>query len=81
MAKTTEKTELFCDYFERWIRVYKDGAIRKVTMNKYVLALSWLKKLIPTLRMGDMDRIAYQKLLTTTQSITSGKQQWTFIIN
>ena len=32
-------------------------------MNKYVLALSWLKKLIPTLRMGDMDRIAYQKLL------------------
>lgn len=63
MAKTTEKTELFCDYFERWIRVYKDGAIRKVTMNKYVLALSWLKKLIPTLRMGDMDRIAYQKLL------------------
>lgn len=63
MAKTTEKTELFCDYFERWIKVYKDGAIRKVTMNKYVLALSWLKKLIPTLRMGDMDRIAYQKLL------------------
>ena len=43
--------------------MYKDGAIRKVTMNKYVLALSWLKKLIPTLRMGDMDRIAYQKLL------------------
>lgn len=63
MAKTTEKTELFCDYFERWIKVYKDGAIRKVTMNKYVLALSWLRKLIPTLKMGDMDRIAYQKLL------------------
>ena len=62
MAKTTEKTELFCD-FERWIKVYKDGAIRKVTMNKYVLALSWLRKLIPTLKMGDMDRIAYQKLL------------------
>ena len=63
MAKSIEKTELFCDYFERWIKVYKDGAIRKVTMNKYMLALSWLRKLIPSLQMGDMDRIAYQKLL------------------
>ena len=63
MAKETKQSELFCDYFERWVKVYKDGAIRKVTMNKYLLALSWLRKLIPNLRMCDMDRIAYQKLL------------------
>jgi len=54
---------LFSDYFERWIRVYKEGAIRKVTMNKYLLAHTWLKKLIPDLKMRDMDRIAYQRLL------------------
>ena len=63
MVKETKQSELFCDYFERWVKVYKDGAIRKVTMNKYLLALSWLRKLIPDLRMCDMDRIAYQKLL------------------
>ncbi len=63
MAKKEVSEELFSDYFERWIRVYKEGAIRKVTMNKYLLAHTWLKKLIPDLKMCDMDRIAYQRLL------------------
>jgi len=63
MAKKEISEELFSDYFERWIRVYKEGAIRKVTMNKYLLAHAWLKKLIPDLKMCDMDRIAYQRLL------------------
>lgn len=60
---TTSQNELFWVYFERWIKVYKDGAIRKVTMDKYLLALNWLKKLIPDLLLGGMDRIAYQRLL------------------
>lgn len=67
MTKKTNSTisqnELFWVYFERWIKVYKDGAIRKVTMDKYLLALSWLKKLIPDLLLNGMDRIAYQRLL------------------
>ena len=63
MAKKEVSEELFSDYFERWIRVYKEGAIRKATMNKYLLAHTWLKKLIPDLKMCDMDRIAYQRLL------------------
>ncbi len=63
MAKKEISEELFSDYFERWIRVYKEGAIRKVTMNKYLLAHTWLKKLIPDLKMCDMDRTAYQRLL------------------
>lgn len=63
MAKKEVSEELFSDYFERWIRVYKEGAIRKVTMNKYLLAHTWLKKLIPELKMCEMDRIAYQRLL------------------
>lgn len=32
-------------------------------MDKYLLALSWLKKLIPDLLLNGMDRIAYQRLL------------------
>lgn len=39
MIKKQQK-ELFSDYFERWIIVYKEGAIRKVTMDKYKLSLS-----------------------------------------
>lgn len=38
MAKIYKK-ELFSSYFERWISVYKEGAIRKVTMDKYKLSL------------------------------------------
>ena len=57
------KKELFSAYFERWIGIYKEGAIRKVTMQKYKLSLSWVKKLAPKLRLNDIDRISYQQLL------------------
>ena len=59
MAKNN-KRELFSDYLERWIQVYKEGAIRKVTMQKYKLSLSWVKKLAPKLKLCDIDRISYQ---------------------
>ena len=62
MIKKQQK-ELFSDYFERWITVYKEGAIRKVTMDKYKLSLNWVKKLAPKLKLCDMDRVAYQQLL------------------
>ena len=58
-----KKNEYFCEYYERWIHVYKEGAIRKVTMKKYLLTLSWLKKLVPKLYINDLNRITYQKLL------------------
>lgn len=32
---TTNNAILFCDYYKQWITVYKEGAIRPVTMNKY----------------------------------------------
>ena len=51
------------EIFERWIGVYKEGAIRKVTMPKYKLSLSLVKKLAPKLKLSDIDRISYQQLL------------------
>lgn len=57
------KNTLFYQYYEEWIKVYKEGAIRKVTMNKYQLTLSWLKKLVPNLNISDLNRITYQQLL------------------
>lgn len=38
--KTFTPDSKFCDYFESWISVYKEGAITKVTMKKYKLSLS-----------------------------------------
>ena len=54
---------MFCDYYEKWIKIYKEGAIRKVTLDKYKMTLRWLRKLIPDLKIKDLTRISYQELL------------------
>ena len=54
---------LFCDYYSQWVSVYKEGAIREVTMGKYRLTQSWLAKLIPNLKIKDLDRTSYQQLI------------------
>lgn len=63
MAKEDKNKELFCDYYERWIDVYKNGAVREVTMNKYRMTHRWLTRLVPKLTLEELDRIEYQKLL------------------
>lgn len=63
MQETITSESLFCDYYAQWVRTYKEGAIRDVTMGKYRLTQSWLGKLIPELRLTDMDRTAYQQLI------------------
>ena len=57
------KNTLFYQYYEEWIKVYKEGAIRKVTMDKYLLTLTWLKRLVPNLSVNELNRITYQQLL------------------
>ena len=63
MVKAEEGLELFCKYYERWIRMYKEGAIREVTMKKYEITLVWLQRLVPDLRLSELNRISYQQLL------------------
>ena len=63
MLTIEEKSELFYIYYEKWIRIYKEGAIRDVTMRKYEITLLWLKKLVPELRLSQLNRISYQQLL------------------
>lgn len=63
METSTSTTGLFCDYYAQWVKVYKDGAIRNVTMRKYELTMAWLRKLVPALKLADLDRIEYQKLI------------------
>lgn len=63
MLTDTKRTDLFCDYYSKWITIYKEGAIRDVTMNKYRLTQTWLKKLVPDMLLCELTRITYQQLL------------------
>ena len=60
---SNSRSELFCDYYSNWVSVYKEGAIRDVTLNKYHMAEAWLTKLAPDLKLKDMTRVAYQKII------------------
>jgi integrase len=63
MLNQTNAPEFFSDYYARWIKVYKEGAIRSVTMQKYLMTQAWIKRLVPELLICDMTRTAYQQLL------------------
>lgn len=63
MLADATKEELFCLYYKQWISVYKEGAIRAVTMSKYRLTQSWIERLAPDLKVGEISRVMYQKLL------------------
>lgn len=53
----------FCSYYKQWVAMYKEGAVRDVTLRKYELTCSWLDKLVPDLALCELNRISYQKLL------------------
>lgn len=57
------ENDLFRKYYEDWIAIYKENAVRQVTLAKYYLALTWIDQLAPALTLGQLDRIAYQKIL------------------
>ena len=53
----------FCEYFEEWIKIYKEGAVRVVTLRKYHMALTWLRKIVPDLKISELDRSKYQEII------------------
>ena len=55
--ETYDENEIFYKYYERWIQVYKEGAIRNSTMQKYKLTLKWLKKIAPNIKIKEINRI------------------------
>jgi integrase len=63
MFSRTKDLELFRRYYARWIKVYKEGAIRKVTMQKYLMTQMWIEKLVPDLLTCEMTRTNYQQLI------------------
>ena len=63
MLEKIEKTDLFSTYYMQWVQVYKEGAIRNVTLTKYKMTETWIQKLIPQVKLCDMSRIVYQQLI------------------
>jgi integrase len=59
----TENNVSFCNYYTQWLTIYKVGSVREVTLKKYRLTESWLKRLMPDLEVCNLDRIAYQQLI------------------
>lgn len=54
---------LLCDYFDEWVDTYKRGAVREVTLKKYVLASRHIRELAGDVRLRDVDRKRYQRLI------------------
>ena len=63
MINQISNSDLFCTYYKQWVSIYKEGAIRKVTLSKYKMTISWIEKIIPNVKLADMDRLTYQSLL------------------
>lgn len=55
--------QLFHMYYEEWIEVYKEGAIREVSLQKYHITHKYLQELVPNLRINEITRRNYQLLL------------------
>lgn len=57
------KQILLHDYFAQWIEVYKDGAVRERTLDKYWLSHRHLQEIAPNLKLVDITRLEYQQIL------------------
>lgn len=63
MPRKYRSTKLFYKYYLNWIHLYKDDAVRTVTLDKYYLTYRKLRVLAPALHMNELNRQTYQELL------------------
>ncbi|EAK9081894.1 site-specific integrase, partial [Listeria monocytogenes] len=60
-------------YFKEWVDLYKVGAIRSITLQKYYVTEQKIQELVPELKIKDLDRYTYQQLLNN-YALTHEKQ-------
>lgn len=58
-------SELFHEYYEKWMRINKKGSVADVTYQKYLIQLKTLKEIAPKLKMSDIDKYEYQKIINS----------------
>ncbi|EUJ42792.1 site-specific integrase [Paenilisteria rocourtiae] len=73
MKTTRRKEQMFHEYFKEWVNLYKVGAIRSITLQKYYVAEQKLQELVPNLKLKELDRYSYQQLLND-YALTHEKQ-------
>lgn len=61
----SKKQILLHDYFAQWIEVYKEGAVRERTLDKYWLSYRHLQEIAPDMKLVDTTRLEYQQILNT----------------
>ncbi len=65
MPRKKFSQQLFYRYYARWVKLYKVGAVRKVTLEKYELTTRQIQALVPSLRLNELDRQTYQELINS----------------
>ncbi|MDE5758265.1 MAG: site-specific integrase, partial [Allobaculum sp.] len=63
METDFSKDDLFWEFYEKWIEIYKRGSVRQITLNKYLMTLNWIKRIAPDLKVKELNRIRYQKII------------------
>lgn len=71
---------LFCDYYKQWIDTYKEGAIRPVTMKKYIMTHIWLENWFQHKMYLNLHGQFTSSFLTAMLNFMNTRQQWIFII-
>jgi integrase len=54
---------LFADYYDDWIETYKRDTVAEVTFEKYEVTARWIRELAPDLKMQDLSRSSFQKII------------------
>lgn len=73
MKTKRRKEQMFHEYFREWVNLYKVGAIRSITLQKYYVTVQKLQELVPNLKLKELDRYSYQQLLNN-YALTHEKQ-------
>ena len=63
MLAKISTAQYFHEYFAEWAAIYKQGAVRPVTYQKYLVTLRRLTELAPTLRVEELNKRSYQTLI------------------
>ena len=61
--QTKDNYQLFHKYFAEWMEIYKQGAVRPITYQKYLMTLRRLAELASNLKICELDKRSYQNLI------------------
>jgi integrase len=53
----------FHEYYLDWVNTYKRGAVRAVTLQKYMMSYQWIFEIAPDLLVAEIDKRAYQSIM------------------